>query len=97
MIMVMLEVLEIIGEVFEDQDRWYHSVYLVLSTRRGMEGEGGFEPNFQTRREGLTGSQFSEGVCWEREGGTFSGEVGSCSFHIKNTLKSEIFNDKKSF
>ena len=30
-------------------------------------------PNFQ--RENLTGSQFLEGVCWERMGGPFSSGV----------------------
>ena len=34
------------------------------------------------------------GGCWEREGDFFQGR--SCSFYIKDKLKSEIFNDKKS-
>ena len=42
---------------------------------------------------GLTGSQFLEGVCWERRGWLFQ---GSCSFYVKNKLKSEIFYDKRS-
>ena len=41
----------------------------------------------------MTGSQFLEGGCWER-GGDFFQE--GCSFYIKNKLKSQIFNDKKS-
>ena len=48
-----------------------------------------------TKRWGdLTGPQLLEGGCWER-GGDFFQE--GCNFHIKNKLKSEIFNDKKSF
>ena len=46
-----------------------------------------------SEREGLTGSQFLEGGCWERRGDFFQGWSGS--FNIKNKLKSEIFNDKK--
>ena len=42
---------------------------------------------------GLTGPQLLEGGCWERGGDFFQ---GGCNFHIKNKLKSEIFNDKKS-
>ena len=38
----------------------------------------------------VTGSQFLERGCWEREGDF----QGGCSFYIKNKLKSEIFNDK---
>ena len=41
----------------------------------------------------MTGPQLLEGGCWERGGDFFQ---GSCNFHIKNKLKSEIFNDKKS-
>ena len=47
---------------------------------------------FQKRR-GLTGPQLLEGVAG-KEGGDFF--QGGCNFHIKNKLKSEIFNDKKS-
>ena len=40
---------------------------------------------------GLTGAQLLEGNCWER-----GGDLGrGCNFHIKNKLKSEIFNDEK--
>ena len=38
-------------------------------------------------------SQFLEKGSWEREGDFFQGEL---QFYIKNKLKSEIFNDKKS-
>ena len=54
---------------------------------------GGVEPPTTfSKREGLTGTQLLEG-CWERGGDFFQ---GGCNFHIKNKLKSEIFNDKKS-
>ena len=56
--------------------------------------EGGCASNhiFKTGR-GLTGSQFSEGACWKREGWLFSkGAV----FFIEIKLKSEIFNNKNN-
>ena len=47
---------------------------------------------FSNRRwGGLTGPQLLEGSGWKRVT-----VHGGCSFHIKNKLKSEIFNDKKS-
>ena len=47
---------------------------------------------------GLTGPQLLEGGCWERGRVTFLGGGGEgCNFHIKNKLKCEIFNDKKSY
>ena len=52
-------------------------------------GELSLQPNFQKGGGGgLTGFQLLEAGCWERGGG--------CNFHIKNKLKSETFNDKKS-
>ena len=42
---------------------------------------------------GLTGSQLLEGAVGKEVGDFFH---GGCSFYIKNNLKSEIFNDKKS-
>ena len=39
----------------------------------------------------MTGPQLFEGGCWERGGDFFQ---GGCNCHIKNKLKSEIFNDK---
>ena len=56
---------------------------------------GGVEPltNLSKNWEGLTGSRFLERDCWERGGWFFS---GGCTFYIKNKLKSQIFNDKKS-
>ena len=43
---------------------------------------------------GLTGSQFLEWFAGKEGVDFFRGE---CSFSIKNKLKSEIFNNKKSF
>ena len=43
-----------------------------------------------SKRAVLTGSQFLEGGCLEREGWLFSRGL-----YIKNKLKSEIFNNKK--
>ena len=61
-------------------------------------GEGrGFEA--QTKFASLTGPQPFEGGCWERRGNFFQGSGGGgegCNFHIKNKLKSEMFNYKKS-
>ena len=51
-----------------------------------LQGRLSLQPNFQ-KGGGLTGLQILEGSCWER------GE--RCNFHIKNKLKSDIFNDKE--
>ena len=66
-----------------------------------LQGGGGggwglsLQLNFQKgEASGLTGPQLLEGGCWERGGLLFSG--GGCNCHIKNKLKSEIFNDKKN-
>ena len=49
---------------------------------------------------GLDRVSIFRGGCWERSGDLFQdgglGEGGGGSFYIKNKLKSEIFNDKKS-
>ena len=45
------------------------------------------------RGGGLDRTSTFRGGCWERGGDFF---WGGRNFHIKNTLKSEIFNDKKS-
>ena len=51
-------------------------------------------PSYQIfKRGGLAGPQFLEGVD-EKEGSDLF--EGGLQFHIKNKLKSEIFNDKKS-
>ena len=52
---------------------------------RGGGGGGEFEPPTRfSKRGGLTGSQFLKVGCLEREG------------DLKNKLKSELFNNKKS-
>ena len=51
------------------------------------EGGGGWASNQRT-------STF-RGGSWERGGDFFQGR--GCNFHIKNKLKSEIFNDKKVY
>ena len=48
-----------------------------------------------SKRAALAGPQLLEGVAG-KEGDNFFQGAGSCNFHIKNKLKSEIFNDKKS-
>ena len=53
-----------------------------------------FEPPTKfSKRGGLTGSQFLEGVAWKEKVTFF---MGGCSFYIKNKLKSEIYNNKQS-
>ena len=43
---------------------------------------------------GLTGPQLLEGGTGKEGGSAFF--QGGCNFHIKNKLKSEIFNNQKS-
>ena len=66
------------------------------SLSAGEVGGGGvnLQPNFQKGERGLTGPQLFEGGCQERGGDFFQDE--GCKFSIKNKLKCEIFNDKKS-
>ena len=58
---------------------------------------GGWTSNqiFKKGGAGLTGPQLLERVAG-KEGWLFSWGWG-CNFHIKNKLKSEIFNDKKVY
>ena len=66
------------------------TAYLLLGGRRGVESD-----QISEKKEGgMTGSQFLQGSCWERGGGFFQ---SGCSFYIKINLKSEIFNNNKSF
>ena len=44
----------------------------------------------------MTGPQLLEGVTG-KEGGEVPFFQGGCTFHMKNKLKSEIFNDKKGY
>ena len=60
--------------------------------RGAREGRLSVQPNFE-KEAGLTGPQPLKGGCWERVACFFQ---GGCNCHIKNKLKSEIFNDKKS-
>ena len=46
------------------------------------------------KRGSLARPQLLDGGCWERGGDFFQ---GGCNFHIKNILKSEIFNNKKIY
>ena len=61
-----------------------------------LQGRGGgrlsLQLNFQ-KGGGLTRPQLLEGGSGKKGGDFFQ---GGCNFHIKNKLKSEIFNDKKS-
>ena len=50
--------------------------------------------NFEKGRGSLTGPQLLQGVTG-KEGDAFF--QGGCTFHIKNELKSEIFNDQRSY
>ena len=68
-----------------------HSVHLPPQCRKGGGG-GGEPPTKFSKKGGLTGPWLLEGVAG-KEGGDFF-QVG-CNFHIKNKLKSEIFNEKK--
>ena len=52
-------------------------------------------PTKFSKRGGSTGPQLLEGVAGKDGGDRF--RVGSCYFHIKNKLKSQIFNDKKVY
>ena len=70
-----------------------HSVYHFPLSAGGGEGEElSLQPNFQ--KGGLTGPQVLEGAAGKEAMTFFS---GGCNFHIKNKLKSEIFNDKKVY
>ena len=69
------------------------NVVLIVCTPPFLQGGGGKPPTKFSKRGGLTGPTLLEGGCWERGGDFFQ---GGCNFHIKNKLKSEIFNDKKS-
>ena len=61
----------------------------------GGWGGGGVEP--LTKGGGLTWSQFLEGDAGKEGVTFFRGEGGrGCSFYIKNKLKSQMCNDRKS-
>ena len=59
-----------------------------------FQGEEEVEPPTKfSKGAGLTGSQLLEGIAGKEGGDLFQ---GGCNFHIKNKLKSQIINDKKS-
>ena len=71
-----------------------HSVYTPFPLSDGVGGLS-LLPDFQKRGGwGLTGSQFLEGVACKEGGDFFPG--GELQFLLKNKLKYEIFDDKKS-
>ena len=73
--------------MFPFDSSFKHSVHPSSSRCRGGGGGGVELPAKFSKRGILTGPQLLEG------GDFFQ---GGCNFHIKNKLKSEIFNDKKS-
>ena len=77
-----------------------HSVH-PLSARGGTGGTTGWTSNQIFKKTegggGLTGPQLLEGIVGKGGGGLTFSRAGGCSFHIKNKLKSEIFNDKKKY
>ena len=61
-----------------------------------QEGGGGGEPSTKfSKRVSLIGPQLFRGGFAGKEGVTFFQR--GCNCHIKNKLKSEIFNDKKIY
>ena len=75
-------------EITYQNEQFKHSVHPPPFCL-GWEGGLNLQPYFHNR----TGPQLLEGGCWERGVAFFRGGV---QFSQKNTLKSEIFNDKKS-
>ena len=72
-----------------------HSVHLPppLSAGRGGGGGGGVELTTKfPKQRGLDRTSTFRGVVAGKEGVTFF--RGSCNCHIRDRLKSEIFNDK---
>ena len=83
---------EVIRRGLVNVTREVHSVHPLLSPPLS---DGEVEPptNF-LKKEGLTGSQFLEGGAG-KDRVTFI--EGACNFYTKHKLKSQIFNNKKSF
>ena len=72
-----------------------HYTHVMVCTPPVFAGEGGIEPptKFSKRERRLDRiSTFGGGLLGKREGRG----GGGCNFHIKNKLKSEIYNGKKS-
>ena len=59
-------------------------------------GGGGVEPPTKFQNRGLDRTSTVRGGLLEKRGVTFSRERGGFNFYIKNKVKSEIFNDKKT-
>ena len=72
-----------------------HSVHPRPFLLRGGWG-GGVEPPTKFQKGGLNRTSTFRGGLLEKRGVTFSREGGGFNFHIKNKVKSEIFNDKKT-
>ena len=70
----------------------------IVCTSPFWRGEGvGWASNQIFKKGALTRPQLLERGCLERGGGGVTFFMGCCNFHIKSKLKSEIFNDKKSW
>ena len=54
-------------------------------------------PTKSPKRGGLEKSSTFVGGLLGKRGDFFRGGGGGCNFHMKNKLKSEIFNDKKVY
>ena len=66
---------------------------VIVGTPPPFLQEGGcFQPSFQ-KGGGLYRNSTFRGGCWEKGADSFSGGL---HFSHKNTLKSELFNDKKN-
>ena len=59
-------------------------------------GGGGLNLQLNFQKGCLIGPQLLEGIAGKEGMPFFRGGREDCNFHIKNKLKSEIFNDKKS-
>ena len=70
-------------------------ILIVCTPPTFLQGGGGVEPPTKfSKWEALTGPQLLEGGSCEKRWGDFF--QGGCHCHIKNKLKSKIFNDKKT-
>ena len=79
--------LSLINATAKNDSKWFHNLQKGVCTPTPFCRRWEVEPPTKfSKRGALTGSQFLEGVTFFQ---------GDCNFHIKNKLKSEIFNDKK--
>ena len=70
------------------------SIVCTLHPVSGRGGGVGWTSNQIFKKGGLAGRQLFIGGLLRKTGRTFF--MGGCNFHMKNKLKSEIFNDKRS-